>query len=532
LVAAADETPAFSSNHIHEQTADNHPGTVEAPIKTMRHRLTIPIPATVAMLGLLQAGWLGLCGPALADAGAPDLIPPPTNNTFQVLEGPEALKHQVRLTIETNAPADNDTNGTPRNNNAFHWKFSWQGWDGLHFGLSRESRFKDPLADIRARMQGSNSIQFFHLEQMKMTGKIGGKLALDGAAYVTGRDAGGFDPGIELRRARLFARGDCLLVLPVSYQLEIGYIPSQFYIEESYLSFKNLPLIGELKLGQYQAPMGLDVVSSCRDITFMESAAPLQALAPGVNAGFQIGQAILNQRATWKLGFFTDGVGKDYGDATTDYGRAVLRLTGLPFCQLDSGTGHPTKLLHLGASANILYSASSSVRYQSRPESHLAPYVIDTGDIDAKEALVIGSEAAWINGPFSVQGEFLYSSVIKVNGEIPNFNGFYVSSSWFLTGESQPYDRAEGTFGRVIPKRNFTFGPGGWGAWEIGARYSFVNLDSADVRGGRLSMLMMGVNWHLHPNVKWRFNYGFGHVTGPEPAYNINVFQTRVEMDF
>ena len=45
-------------------------------------------------------------------------------------------------------------------------------------------------------------------------------------------------------------------------------------------------------------------------------------------------------------------------------------------------------------------------------------------------------------------------------------------------------------------------------------------------------MLMAGVNLYLHSHVKWRFNYGFGHVSGLTPAGNLNIFETRVEVDF
>jgi phosphate-selective porin OprO and OprP len=491
----------------------------------------LAVRVTVAMSGLLLASWPSLLLPAHAgDRGAAQ--PPRTNSVSPIGSGPATLKQQVRITVETNAPpAVGSTNGVAPKDKSFEWKFSWEGWDGLHSEVSKQTRLKDPLAEIRETIQGTNAYQILHLEQLTMRGKIGAKLALDGAAYVTGKEFQGFDDGVEVRRARIYAQGDCLLVLPVSYQLEIGYIPNEFYIEESYLLFRNLPWIGELKGGQYQAPMGLDVITSSRDLTFMEPAAPLQALAPGVNAGLEVGRPVLDQRATWRFGLFTEGVGQDFGDATRDYGRAILRLTGLPFYQGNPDQPNSTKLLHLGLSANILYSASSSVRYQSRPESHLAPYVIDTGEIAADGALVAGAEAAWVNGPFSVQGEYLHSSVHEANGQVPNFNGCYASASWFLTGESRPYDRSEGKFGRVIPKRNFAFGHGG-GAWELAARYSYVNLDGADIRGGRLSMLMAGVNWYLHPNVKWRFDYGFGHVSGYQPGGNLNVFQTRVEIDF
>jgi phosphate-selective porin OprO/OprP len=232
------------------------------------------------------------------------------------------------------------------------------------------------------------------------------------------------------------------------------------------------------------------------------------------------------------LGLFTGGVGQDTGDATKNYGRAISRITALPIYEVNPNHPDSAKLLHLGLSANILYSSSSSVRYRSRPESHLAPYVIDTGDMEADGALVAGSEVAWVNGPFSVQGEYLHSWVRENAGQDLDFSGLYGSVSWFLTGESRPYDRTKGAFGRVIPKQNFDFGHGGWGAWEVAGRYSYTDLNSGDIHGGNLSMLMTGVNWYLHSHLKWRFDYGFGHVSGREPEGNINIFQTRVEIDF
>ncbi len=456
-----------------------------------------------------------------------------TNHLAEGESGPEALKQQVRITVETNAVPDGAaTNRVTPQGKSFNWKSSWEGWDGLHLELSEKTPIEDPMAQVREKIQGTNAYRIFNLEELKMTAKIGGKLAVDGADYVTGKEFTGFDAGVEVRRARIYAKGDCILLLPVSYELEIGYVPNQFYIENSYLAFRNIRWIGDLKVGQYQTPMGLDLITSSRDITFMEPAAPLEALAPGVNAGIQIGRPVLDRRATWTLGLFTDGVGQDLGDATKDFGRAMMRLTGLPLYEANPEQPNSTRLLHLGLSANILYSGSGSVRYQSRPESHLAPYVVDTGDINADGAWVVGGEAAWVNGPLSLQGEYLHSWVRQNNGQVPAFEGLYASASWFLTGESRPYDRTEGKFARVIPKRNFDFGRGGWGAWEVAARYSFLDLDSADIHGGRLSMLMTGVNWYLHSHLKWRFEYGFGHVSGREPAGNINVFQTRLEVDF
>jgi phosphate-selective porin OprO/OprP len=122
--------------------------------------------------------------------------------------------------------------------------------------------------------------------------------------------------------------------------------------------------------------------------------------------------------------------------------------------------------------------------------------------------------------------------VDETDGGVPNFNGFYGSVSWFLTGESRPYNRADGIFGRLIPTQNFNFGHGGWGAWELAARASYIDLNSGDVHGGRTTMLMGGVNWYLTSHIRWRFNYGLGQVRSHSPQGNVNIFQTRIEVDF
>jgi phosphate-selective porin OprO/OprP len=456
-----------------------------------------------------------------------------SNAVSQAAEGPQRLKSEVRITVQTNAaPAAAATNGVAPKEKSFQWKFTWDGWNGLQTEISQKTPIKDPLAELRTKVEGTNAYRVLHLEEMRMGGHIGAKLAVDGAAYVTSKDFQGFDAGVELRRARIYAKGDCLLLLPVSYEIQLGYVPKQFSLEDTYILFNNLGLLGNLKVGDYQPPMSLDAITSSRDITYMELAAPVQALAPGMDSGAQVGRPVFHERMTWALGLFSEGVGNDYGDASQNFARAITRLTCLPIYHADPDQPGSVQLLHLGLSANILYSGNNTVRYWSRPESYQAPYVIDTGDIAAEGALVIGAEAAWVNGPFSVQGECLNSWVRENNGQTPDFHGLYASASWFLTGESRPYDRTQGAFGRVIPKRNFDFGHGGWGAWEIAGRYSFANLDSANVQGGRLWILMAGVNWYLHSHLKWRFEYGFGHVADRQPAGNLNVFQTRMEVDF
>jgi phosphate-selective porin OprO/OprP len=113
-----------------------------------------------------------------------------------------------------------------------------------------------------------------------------------------------------------------------------------------------------------------------------------------------------------------------------------------------------------------------------------------------------------------------------------DFFGFYANISWFITGESRPYDRADGYFKRLIPLRNFDFGKGGaWGAVALGARVSYTDLDDGNIQGGRLGLLIGELDWYLNSHVRWMFNAGGGHVWGAQDG-NLALFQTRVGIDF
>jgi len=132
-----------------------------------------------------------------------------------------------------------------------------------------------------------------------------------------------------------------------------------------------------------------------------------------------------------------------------------------------------------------------------------------------------------VNGPFSLQAEILHSWVDRTEGDQLDFGGYYVSASWFLTGESRPYHPTSGTLTRVSPRKNFNWKTKDWGAFEVAGRYSFTNLTDKAVQGGRLNMLMGGLNWHLTPNIRWHLNVGWGRVTGTAQVGNLRVFQMR-----
>jgi phosphate-selective porin OprO/OprP len=455
---------------------------------------------------------------------------------------------EPEIVVETNAPALPAAAAVP-GEKSFVWSAAWEGWNGLNIELKRKTMLAQHSPSVTNAEDALTLRWLFfgetiptntfrlNIEEVRMGLNLGARFDVDGSAYYSGDNYPGLDNGFELRRARLIAKGDVVLVVPFSYQIEVGYVPDQFSLQDTFLVFRNIGFLGDLKMGQFQPPMGLEAISGSRFDPYMEYAAPIQALAPGSDAGIQLGRAIVHDRMTWHFGLFGDGLGQDVGDASQNFARAIMRVTGLPIYRFDPARPDSTKLLHLGLSANVVYSGDNVIHYQSRPESYRAPYVVNTGDIDADGALVVGGEAAWVNGPLTLQAEYLHSFVKEswsTNGAPTlGFDGFYASAGWFLTGESRPYDHQRGSFGRVIPRHNFNLKTGGGlGALELAARYSYVDLNSANINGGRMSILMTSLNWYLEPHVVLRFEYGFAHITEAQPSGNINIFQTRLQVDF
>jgi phosphate-selective porin OprO/OprP len=404
---------------------------------------------------------------------------------------------------------------------AFEWDFSWNGWDGLHMELLRRTRMTDDLPLIR-------------LDEIKLAGRLGGNLEVDGAGFNTNGDLPGFDNGVQLRRARIKLRGDAILGVPFRYNVNIGYVPNQFSVSSFYVAVPDIAYVGRLRFGQFQPAMGLQLVTSSWDIPLMEPAAPLQAIAPRTSPGVEIGQPYLAENATWTLGVYGSGsANSEYGSAVKNLETLIGRLTWLALDDSDRDRPERNRFLHLGLSGNLQNSGNGQIRMRSRPESYIAPYVIDTGTIQTDKAATLAAEAGWVDGSFSVQGEILRAFVNQTGAGALKFGGLYAMASWYFTGESRPYDRQSGAFAHVRPLREFGFGSdAGWGALEAVIRYSYTDLSDGDIHGGRLSLLMTGLNWYLQPHLTWMFNVGAGSVRGGAANGNMIIVQTRVGVDF
>lgn len=366
-----------------------------------------------------------------------------------------------------------------------------------------------------------------YFEEIYLEGRIGARFDLDFAAFVEDESLSGFHDDVDVRRAQFYLTGDFRLGLPLAYKFEFSIEGKEAFLNDFYFRWKPSRWVDSVDFGYVTPPMGLENVVSSRAMTFMEVATPVQALAPGYRSGIALAGHWEPWLIAWKGGFYSAGQEQINGDASDTTAQLVGRIAGLPWRE----SAEPgAAFLHLGASASYAFSGESRIRYRARPESFVAPFVVDTDELPASGAFQYALEAAWNSGPLLVSGELLQSYVEGEGGrDNANFWGFYALTSWMITGEPHPYDIRTGMFERLMPHQPFSFWTDGWGALEIGQRISWLDLSDGPVLGGEILTLTSGITWHFNAEMRLFANYVFAHVSNAPENGDANVFQFRIE---
>jgi len=350
--------------------------------------------------------------------------------------------------------------------------------------------------------------------------KFGGRIQNDYAFYSADDEleavVGSLGEGTEFRRARLFFEGELYDRVEFKAQYDFGGGDADF--KDVYLGLTDLPVIGGVRVGHFKEPFSLEEQTSSKYLTFMERALPIEAFSPGRNTGIMVHRG--EERYTWAAGLFRDA--DDFGNAA-DANEINLtgRITGLPWYSEDG-----SRLLHLGLSVSDREPTDDSVRFRSRPESHLAPRFVNTDHFAGDGVTLVDLESALVYGPFSAQAEYIQADVDSLDGTDPSFDSFYVYGSYFLTGEHRPYKNKSGAFDRLKPRR--VLGEGS-GAWEVAVRYSTLDLTDASITGGELDDVTLALNWYPYSNVRWMLNYVMADLDGAGEADSV---QMRFQIDF
>ncbi len=355
------------------------------------------------------------------------------------------------------------------------------------------------------------------------------------------------------RRLRLGMKGDVFETM--LYKLEVDYNnPGRPEYKDIYLGWKELPYNQTLLLGNQKRPLGMDHLNSSRYNVFMERPLVVEAFNEDAR---RIGLAMYgytdNELFHWRYGVYslenTSTDGRFIGDSLQLSANA--RLSSSPWYDYSSGgRGY----LHWAIAG--MYARpdgdrfdgdtnNNEGRFRTRGENRSDQRWLNTGRIAGiSDYEIVAAELALNIGAFQVVSEFQANWTQRDSGNDLFFHGGYVQASYFLTGEFQPYSRTQGIIGRVKPFENFFLVDRckgsrghGWGALQVAARFSYLDLSDDDILGGVGSNFTAALNWFWTSHSKVQLNYIYGDIrdhadVGGFTAGTYNVYGLRYMVDF
>lgn len=309
--------------------------------------------------------------------------------------------------------------------------------------------------------------------------------------------------GTNFRRVRLGAAGT--MYGNVKFKSELDFANSSVDFADVYVEVANCGF-GNLRIGHFDEPFSVDRLTSSRFSTFIERNT-IEAVAPQRNTGIMLHGNAAEDMVTYQLGMFRDADvrGADTGNAKSGEYNVTGRIAARPMVSEDGAT-----YLHLGLAASLRDFSNDEVAFGSRPLVRVGgPNWVSTGTLkDISDGRLLGLEAAYVAGPITLKGEY---ATVSGNGasdtgaEDFDFDALSLEASFWLTGETTPYDKGAGRFDRPKVKKNYGDGEG-MGAWQVAIGWDTIDLNDGPYAGGEMDVLRFGVNWWLNPNTRFSMN--------------------------
>lgn len=329
------------------------------------------------------------------------------------------------------------------------------------------------------------------------------------------------------RRLRIGVQGD--INTNMFYKMETEFAdPNNFEFRDVFFGFRDVPFLQSLVIGNQKRPYGLDHLNSSRYNVFIGRPNVIEAFNEDARRLGVVSYGVSDDlRYNWRYGLYNleriqdDGI--YIGDA---YQLQVAGRLATTYwwdeCSDGRGYGH---FAVAGTIADPDETGGplndNEARFRTRPEARTGDRWLNTGRIDDVENFsLIGVEHVLNYGAVQWVSEAQVLSNDRFHGaEDAGFWGGYTYVSYFLTGEHMPWDREDGTLGRIKPHEDFFLVRdcrgrcgGGWGAWQIAARYSYLDLNDADVFGGEAESVTLGLNWYWNQNAGMQFNWVNGNI--------------------
>src|SRR5918999_1363060 len=348
--------------------------------------------------------------------------------------------------------------------------------------------------------------------------KLRGLLPADSFWFFDGESPSNDHPFL-LRRVRPIIEGTVFNIF--DFRFTPDFAGGRTVIQDAYVDARFLPWL-QLKGGKFKTPFGIERLQSASNIRFVERALP-NNLVPNRDIGAELhgdlGQGLLSYSFAWLNGVNDGRSSEDFGDVDNNVDKDVAaRIFAHPFQNTGlvplQGLGVGFAVSYVDARGNA--TSTNLPEYRTPGQQRFFAYRGgSTATIANGERLRLSPQGYYYYGPFGLLAEYVTVSQevertiagLTREGELDH-DAWQVAVSYVLTGEDSTYK------GVKLSIENGT-----WGALEIKARYSELDLDEDTFTGGANSFAdlttaaeeatawAVGFNWYLNQNVKLVLDY-------------------------
>ncbi|MBC7756941.1 MAG: hypothetical protein H7Z20_09965, partial [Bdellovibrio sp.] len=304
----------------------------------------------------------------------------------------------------------------------------------------------------------------------------------------------------------------------------------------------------KIRAGKYKPFVGLERLQGASDIKFVERSYVTNAILPNRDVGISVYGDVLSDKLNYALGInngVVDGGNISSGTEFDGNRELTARLFASPFkddanALSGLGFGIAGTVTNNDGERNLDFTNTSAA---DATRNGLPSYLTEgqqpffrygSASVADGKRIRFTPQANYYYGPFGLLAEYArvsqdLSLLTSTTGNAPtvlvagstkklSHEAWQIAATYLITGE-------DSSFKGVKPKQDFDIDKGGWGAWELVARYSELNLDEDTFKnkaGNSFSTdtyanlsesaqsaktWTAGVNWYLNQNAKVQLNY-------------------------
>lgn len=336
--------------------------------------------------------------------------------------------------------------------------------------------------------------------------------------------------GTEMRAMRLGAEGN---FGDFGYKVDVDFADQATSVKDAWISYdwRMLGLPTELYVGNKLKDRGIDASGTLARNPFMERNS-VAAIGAPVNSYYGVGTFLKVFGPSWHLGMSISG---DDLDSLDNSGNNSAGTSSDSIAYGIRGHWNPLKwgqgFVHVGSwyfyeeLGKDVLSINNVPRIAQNFNDNLRVSASSIANPTENESF--GFELGGVYRNFWAFGEYGERRIGVRDADRIDRDAHAVSAGWMITGEKPGFSTRSGLWAGTRVLRPVS--SGGWGAFELAARYDVFDYRDAE-RGGYGERGTYGLNWYMNDWTRLTLNYvdwttknKVGSFQGPDSGQSIGV---------